>query len=147
MSLFCHHWTAHHALGGAGLFNQAAMKVEILSPVKFSDSTESLLVHKMNIEPPTLLLSRLSVLHGDTRSTRIANKNIKGTPLSLSNFAIIPHICHERHEYTRVNFYRFNAKNWHFRQILCEKVAFSTDLTRKIGVFRCKFYSPKILTV
>ena len=43
----------------------------------------------------------------------------------------IPHICHERHEYTRVNFfltgvnfYRFNAKNWHFRQILCEKVAF-----------------------
>ena len=23
-----------------------------------------------------------------------------------------------------VNFYRFNAKNWHFRQILREKVAF-----------------------
>ena len=23
-----------------------------------------------------------------------------------------------------VNFYRLNAKNWHFRQILCEKVAF-----------------------
>ena len=34
-----------------------------------------------------------------------------------------------------VNFYRFNAKNWHFRQILREKVAFFTDLTRKIGVF------------
>ena len=46
-----------------------------------------------------------------------------------------------------VNFYRFNAKNWHFRQILREKVAFFTDLTRKIGVFRCKFYSPKILPV
>ena len=46
-----------------------------------------------------------------------------------------------------VNFYRFNAKNWHFRQILCKKVAFFTDLTRKIGVFRCKFYSPKILSV
>ena len=46
-----------------------------------------------------------------------------------------------------VNFYRFNAKNWHFRQILLEKVAFFffTDLTRKIGVFWCKFYSPKIL--
>jgi len=44
--------------------------------------------------------------------------------------------------------YRFNAKNWHFRQILREKVAFFfTDLTRKIGVFRCKFYSPKILPV
>ena len=37
----------------------------------------------------------------------------------------------------RVNFYRFNAKKWHF----------FTDLTRKIGVFRCKFYSPKILPV
>ena len=67
----------------------------------------------------------------------------------------IPDICHERHEYIRVNFflagvnfYRFNAKNWHFRQILREKVAFFfTDLTREIGVFRCKFYSPKILTV
>ena len=46
-----------------------------------------------------------------------------------------------------VNFYRFNVKNWHFRQILREKVAFFTDLTRKIGVFRCKFYSPKILPV
>ena len=32
-------------------------------------------------------------------------------------------------------FYRFNAKNWHFRQILREKVAFFTDLTRKIGDF------------
>merc|ERR1712115_600019 len=44
---------------------------------------------------------------------------------------IIPHICHRRHGYTRVNFflagvnfYRFNAKNWHFRQILRGKVAF-----------------------
>ena len=46
-----------------------------------------------------------------------------------------------------VNFYRFYAKNWHFRQILREKVTFFTDLTRKIGVFRCKFYSPKILPV
>ena len=46
-----------------------------------------------------------------------------------------------------VNFYKFNAKNWHFRQILRKKVAFFTDLTRKIGVFRCKFYSPKILPV
>ena len=47
-----------------------------------------------------------------------------------------------------VNFYRFNAKNWHFRQILREKSGvFFTDLTRKIGVFRCKFYSPKIFLV
>ena len=43
----------------------------------------------------------------------------------------IPHICHEHHErrsckffLAGVNFYRFNAKNWHFRQILPEKVAF-----------------------
>ena len=46
-----------------------------------------------------------------------------------------------------VTFYRFNAKNWHLRQILREKVAFFTDITQKIGVFRCKFYSPKILPV
>ena len=66
----------------------------------------------------------------------------------------IPHICHEHHEQRSckfflagVNFYRFNAKNWHFRQILREKVAFFTDLTRKIGFFWCKFYSPKILLV
>jgi len=43
----------------------------------------------------------------------------------------IPHICHGRHGrhpckffLAGVNFYRFNAKNLHFRQILREKVAF-----------------------
>ena len=43
----------------------------------------------------------------------------------------IPHICHGRHGQRPckfflacVNFYRFNAKNWHFWQILREKVAF-----------------------
>ena len=36
-----------------------------------------------------------------------------------------------------VNFYRFNSKNWHFRQILREKVAFFIDLTRKIGNLLC----------
>ena len=62
-------------------------------------------------------------------------------------------ICRGSHGNTRVNFlagvnfYRFNAKNWHFRQVLREKVAFFTDLTQKIGVFQCKFYSPKILPV
>ena len=65
----------------------------------------------------------------------------------------IPDICHESHENFRVNFlasanfYRCNAENWHFRLILREKVTFFTDLTRKIGVFWCKFYSPKILPV
>ena len=45
-----------------------------------------------------------------------------------------------------VNFYRFNAKNWHFRQILRKKSGFFfTDLMQKICVFRCKFYHPKIL--
>ena len=67
------------------------------------------------------------------------------------NWSPIPDICHGRRPckyfLAGVNFYRFNAKNWHFRQILREKVAFFTDLTRKIGVFRCKFYSPKILPV
>ena len=44
---------------------------------------------------------------------------------------LIPDICHGRHGrrpckffLAGVNFYRFNAKNWHFRQILREKVAF-----------------------
>ena len=66
----------------------------------------------------------------------------------------IPHICHGPHGrrpckffLPGVNFYRFNAKNWHFWLILREKVAFFTDLTRKIGVFRCKFYFPKIMPV
>ena len=43
-----------------------------------------------------------------------------------------------------VNFYRFNAKNWHFRQILREKMAFFfTDLTQKIGVFGVNFILQK----
>ena len=44
---------------------------------------------------------------------------------------LIPDICHGRHGrrpckffLAGVNFYRFNAKNWHFRQILREKMAF-----------------------
>ena len=47
----------------------------------------------------------------------------------------IPDICHEPHEHVRVNcflvgvnFDRFNAKNWHFRQILREKVAFFLNI-------------------
>ena len=62
---------------------------------------------------------------------------------STYNMAITD-ICHEHHErrsckffLAGVNFYRFNAKIG----------IFFTDLTRKIGVFRCKFYSPKILPV
>merc|ERR1712067_108203 len=34
-----------------------------------------------------------------------------------------------------------------FLLIYSEKLAFFTDLTRKIGVFRCKFYFPKTLPV
>ena len=45
-------------------------------------------------------------------------------PKELDDPQLIPDICHGRHGYTRVNFYRFNAKNWHFRQILRKKVAF-----------------------
>ena len=67
--------------------------------------------------------------------------------------ALIPDICHGSHGYIRlkflagVNFYRFNAKNWHFDRFYVKKWLFFTDLTRKIGVFRCKFYSPKSLPV
>ena len=54
----------------------------------------------------------------------------------------IPHICHGSHGYTRVNFflagvkfYRFNAKNWHFRQNLREKLAFFYIFNAKNGRF------------
>ena len=43
----------------------------------------------------------------------------------------IPDISHGRADSVHVNFF------W--------PVKIFTDLTRKIGVFRCKFYSPKIL--
>ena len=53
---------------------------------------------------------------------------------------IIPHICHGRHGrrpckffLAGVNFYIFNAKNWHF----------FTDLTQKIGVFGVNFILQK----
>ena len=53
-----------------------------------------------------------------------------------SNLSRIPRIYPCKFFWAGVNFYRFNAKNWHFRQILREKVAFFfTDLKRKIGVF------------
>ena len=75
-------------------------------------------------------------------------------PFGWDHGAFIPDNCRRRGRRRQckfflagVNFYRFNAKNWHFRQISRQKVAFYTDLTRKIGVFRCKFYSPKILPV
>ena len=42
---------------------------------------------------------------------------------------------------------KFSFCRCKFLQILREKLAFFTDLTRKIGVFWCKFYSRKILTV
>ena len=47
-----------------------------------------------------------------------------------------------------VNFYRLREK-LAFSTDFTRKsgVFFFTDLTRKIGVFRCKFYSPKILPV
>ena len=66
----------------------------------------------------------------------------------------IPDICHERHEYIRVNFFwpvsiftDLTRKIGFFDRFYAKKWRFFTDLTRKIGVFRCKFYSPKILPV
>ena len=43
----------------------------------------------------------------------------------------IPHICHGSHGYTRVNFFG----RCKFLQIQRQKLAFSTDFTRKSGVF------------
>jgi len=60
--------------------------------------------------------------------------------VNIDDKSLIPHICHERHEYTRVNL----AFSTDFTR---KSGVFFTDLTRKIGVFRCKFYYPKILPV
>ena len=57
--------------------------------------------------------------------------------IHTSNLSRIPRVYPCKFFLAGVNFYRFNAKNWHFRQILSEKVAF----------FRCKFYSPNIFFV
>ena len=96
---------------------------------------------------------RCCTLHADVLNFCTIISDVRCKFLHLGRF--IPHICHEHHKWRSckiflagVNFYRFNAKNWHFRKILCEKVAFFfTDLTQKIGVFQCEFYSPKILPV
>ena len=101
--------------------------------------------------PPAILVWG-KTLAGDLSVT---NKDVSD---HTSNLSRIPRVYPCKFFLVGVNFYRFNAKNWHFRQILREKVAFSTDftwkigvfftdLTRKIGVFRCKFYSTKILPV
>ena len=49
---------------------------------------------------------------------------VQGVPKKV--LTDIPHICHERHEYIRVNFF------W--------PVEIFTDLTRKIGIFD-RFYA------
>ena len=97
---------------------------------------------------PMQLLSQYPTLVRMLNSSRR-----KFIPLNIQ-LKHIPHICHGRHGrrpcnffLAGVNFYRFNAKNWYFRQILREKVAFFYRFNAKIGVFRCKFYSPKILPV
>ena len=53
------------------------------------------------------------------------------------NAVVIPDICHESREYSRVNFflagvkfYRFNAKNWQF-------TVYFAVITQKIGNFLC----------
>ena len=79
---------------------------------------------------------------------KLTNSNCKLTNsdcnLTNSDCKFIPHICHERHEHARVNFFgrckfffRFNAKIWQFAVYFAAIYAF----------FRCKSYSPKILPV
>ena len=66
-------------------------------------------------------------------------------PWHTSYLSRIPRIYPCKFFLAGVNFYRFNAKNWHFGQILREKVAFFfTDFTGKIGVFRLNFILQKI---
>ena len=57
--------------------------------------------------------------------SRWANATDSPSPPTLDNALI--HLCsglQQKSYLIFVNFYRFNAKNWHFRQILREKVAF-----------------------
>ena len=66
------------------------------------------------------LLLVVSVLHGTVEKLLYHLENIDHT-------SYLSRTCGRRpckFFLASVNFYRFNAKNWHFRQILREKVAF-----------------------
>ena len=90
----------------------------------------------------TVFLTSVALDH-NTENWREKNVTVA---THTSNLSRIPRIYPCKFSLAGVNFYRFNAKNWYFRQITRKSGVF-TDLTRKIGVFRCKFYSRKILPV
>ena len=50
-----------------------------------------------------------------------------------SNLSRIPRVYPCKFFLASVNFYRFNAQNWHFRQIVSEKVAFLAVQDSSIG--------------
>ena len=94
----------------------------------------------------SLMFSLGLLIYGDWFSSKVSFShlvNIVGVAFCVSlelwklETGVILHICHESHENSRVNFYRFNAKNWQFTVYFVVISAF----------FRCRFYSPKILLV
>ena len=138
--------------------------INSLRPLKI-DGTHSRLcsMHRVNIQQQGMA----GCIFSD-KNCCILQINVCYTFKHTSYLSRASRVCPCKFFLAGVNFYIFNAKNWHFRQILREKVAiftdltrkigifdrfyakkwrFFTDLARKIGVFWCKFYSPKILPV
>ena len=81
-----------------------------------------------------------ALINGSTNWWDLSNQVVVHMQGIFQGILVIPHICHGRHGrrpckffLAGINFYRFNMKNW-------RKLA-------KIGVFRCKFDSPKMLPV
>ena len=66
-------------------------------------------------------------------------KHLRCPPPHTSNLSRIPRIYPCKFFLAGVNFYRFNAKNWHFDRFYVKKWLFFTDLTRKICVFGVNF--------
>ena len=65
-----------------------------------------------------------AVTVSDNRKLCRQKNLILSTQIHTSYLSRAPRVYSCKFFLAGVNFYRFNAKNWHFRQILCEKVAF-----------------------
>ena len=122
----------------------------------FSHFSSSTLPRSPCNEQNEVILKRIKNYYVSQKNSHIYYKFWKRTDTGwlerreglTSNLSRIPRVYLCKFFLAGVNFYRFNAKNWHFStDFTRKKWRFFTDKTRKIGVFRCKFYSPKILSV
>ena len=87
----------------------------------------------------SLMFSLGLLIYGDWFSSKVSFShlvNIVGVAFCVSlelwklETGVILHICHESHENSRVNFYRFNAKNWQF-------TVYFAVITQKNGNLLC----------